>query len=637
MALNASPSNVTGHTLSSTSIFVSWGQVPFLHRNGVILSYTVTYRALPSGSSQTKNVTAPANQTTLTGLNEYTNYSITVFASTSKGGGNQSTPIVVITDEDKPNAPPSNVIGHNASSTSIFVSWRQLPFLDQNGVILSYTVSYRALPSGSSQTKKVLAPANQTTLTGLNKYTYYSITVFASTSKGGGSQSTLIVVITDEDTPSAAPVSLQGHSKSSTSIFVTWGQVPPSDQNGVLLSYTVSYKEACNGSTQTVLVTVDEPTNSTSLKSLNEYTNYSITVFASTIKGGGIVSAPIFVITDQDKPKAPPSNVNGHNASSTSIFVSWGQVPFPDQNGVIVSYTVAYRALPSGSTQTKTVTAPRSQTTLTDLNEYTNYSITLFASTSKGDGNQSTPIVVITDEDKPNAPPSNVIGHNASSTSIFVSWRQVPFLDQNGVILSYTVTYRWLPSGSSQTKKVLAPANQTTLTDLNKYTYYSITVFASTSKGGGNQSTPILVITDEDKPNAPPSNVIRLKVSSTRISVQWDQVPAQDQNGVILSYTIAYRALPSGSTQTKTVTAPRSQTTLTGLHEYTNYSITVFASTSKGGGNESTPIVVITDEDSKFVITEFGCRFVLHFIDVIIHDVIRRECDVWLCDGNVII
>ena len=45
-------------------------------------------------------MTTPANQATLTGLNEYTNYSITVFASTSKGGGNQSKPRVVITDED---------------------------------------------------------------------------------------------------------------------------------------------------------------------------------------------------------------------------------------------------------------------------------------------------------------------------------------------------------------------------------------------------------------------------------------------------------------------------------------------------------------------------------------------------------
>ena len=98
--------------------------------------------------------------------------------------------------------------------------------------------------------------------------------------------------------PSAAPVSLQGHNKSSTSIFVTWGQVPASDQNGVILSYTVSYKEASNGSAQRV--TVDEPTNSTTLNGLNEYTNYIITVLASTIKGAGIVSAPIFVITDED-------------------------------------------------------------------------------------------------------------------------------------------------------------------------------------------------------------------------------------------------------------------------------------------------------------------------------------------------
>ena len=83
--------------------------------------------------------------------------------------------------------------------------------------------------------------------------------------------------------------------------------------------------------------------------------------------------------------------------------------------------------------------------------------------------------------------------------------------------------------------------------------------------------------------------------------VSWGQVPLLDQNGVIVSYTITYRALPSGSTLTKIVTAPASQTTLSGLNEYTYYNITVFASTLKGRGRESTPIVVITDEDSKFV------------------------------------
>ena len=68
----------------------------------------------------------------------------------------------------------------------------------------------------------------------------------------------------------------------------------------------------------------------------------------------------------------------------------------------------------------------------------------------------------------------------------------------------------------------------------------------------------------------------------------------------MLSYTVTYTALSDGSPKTKVVIAPTMQATLTGLHEYTNYSITVFASTAKGDGNVSTPIMVVTDEDSKF-------------------------------------
>ena len=77
------------------------------------------------------------------------------------------------------------------------------------------------------------------------------------------------------------------------------------------------------------------------------------------------------------------------------------------------------------------------------------------------------------------------------------------------------------------------------------------------------------------------------------------EVPADDQNGIILSYTVTYKTLPNGIEQTKNVTAPTTEATLTNLNEYTNYSITVFASTAKGAGNVSAAIIVITDEDSK--------------------------------------
>ena len=99
---------------------------------------------------------------------------------------------------------------------------------------------------------------------------------------------------------------------------------------------------------------------------------------------------------------------------------------------------------------------------------------------------------------EPNAPPANVQGHNTSSTSIWVDWESVAVAYQNGIILTYTVTYRALPAGILQTAKVRAPSTQVTLRGLKKYTNYSIFVFASTAKGDGNASDPITVTTDED-------------------------------------------------------------------------------------------------------------------------------------------
>ena len=107
------------------------------------------------------------------------------------------------------------------------------------------------------------------------------------------------------------------------------------------------------------------------------------------------------------------------------------------------------------------------------------------------------------------------------------------------------------------------------------------------------------------EPNAPPSDVQGHNISSTSIQVQWGNVPAADQNGVILRYTVTYKVIPDGSLLTKEVSAPTMQATLTGLSEYTAYSVTVSASTSKGVGPASEPIIVITDQDSKFSETLF--------------------------------
>ena len=99
------------------------------------------------------------------------------------------------------------------------------------------------------------------------------------------------------------------------------------------------------------------------------------------------------------EPNAAPANVQGQNTSSTSILVGWGKVPVADENGIVLSYTVTYTALPSGIPRTVVVSVPTTNVILRGLEEYKNYSILVFASTVKGEGNASDPIIVTTDED----------------------------------------------------------------------------------------------------------------------------------------------------------------------------------------------------------------------------------------------
>ena len=87
--------------------------------------------------------------------------------------------------------------------------------------------------------------------------------------------------------------------------------------------------------------------------------------------------------------------------------------------------------------------------------------------------------------------------------------------------------------------------------------------------------------------------------SSTSILVKWDEVPAYQQNGIITGYTITYWSQTENDNGNVPAGHNDRQKELTGLKEFVNYNITVFASTVKGDGPASDPIVVRTDQDSK--------------------------------------
>ena len=82
----------------------------------------------------------------------------------------------------------------------------------------------------------------------------------------------------------------------------------------------------------------------------------------------------------------------------------------------------------------------------------------------------------------------------------------------------------------------------------------------------------------------------------------WDEVPADQQNGIITGYTITYHSETENQSGNVQVNGSVRQTDLTNLKEYVNYNITVFASTLKGDGPASSPVIVVrTDQDSKYL------------------------------------
>ena len=97
-----SPQNVTAMSLSSTSINVTWEEVPPIDRNGMITMYEVLYEPLEtfgqlsSGTGNTTDLFILLDE-----LHPFVNYSISVRAYTSVGSGPYSDVVVETTQEDR--------------------------------------------------------------------------------------------------------------------------------------------------------------------------------------------------------------------------------------------------------------------------------------------------------------------------------------------------------------------------------------------------------------------------------------------------------------------------------------------------------------------------------------------------------
>ena len=201
------------------------------------------------------------------------------------------------------------------------------------------------------------------------------------------------------------------------------------------------------------------------------------------------------------------------SSTTTSLTISWAL----EEGVTATSYSISYSATDTDCfTDSNTIPDIAGSETLyrlDDLEEGTEYSITVTA-TITGGGSQQDMAVATTmavcecismqsnllllslflTHTAPSAPPSSVRVSVASSTAISVQWGPVePCADQNGPITGYSVRYGVMGSGELNTADVDGGSVMTTtLSNLSPSTAYSIEVAAVNDGGTGEYSEPLI-------------------------------------------------------------------------------------------------------------------------------------------------
>jgi len=248
----------------------------------------------------------------------------------------------------------------STGSRVVAVSWTA--GFDGNSDILNYTVEISennqsftdAKCQGlSSSTCVVSSSSTSASLEGLLPWTAYYVRVFATNAVGHSNKSSVVNTTTDEEVPSVA-ASFIVTVVSSTAVNVSWQMLTKEEARGAILGYHILHEKTGSGTKENQTVHGKE-TTSFLVTSLDEFTSYQFSMQAFNSKGVSNESAAVEKTTDEDKPTAPPEDIEVTTKTSQSISLKWTTVPDGYKNGIIIGYRVIYQALPNGRSFSFTV------------------------------------------------------------------------------------------------------------------------------------------------------------------------------------------------------------------------------------------------------------------------------------------
>lgn len=283
------------------------------------------------------------------------------------------------------------------------------------------------------------------------------------------------------------------------------------------------------------------------------------------------------------KPDAPTAVVATSLGKPDSVDVAW-QAPALTRPA-IQSFTVYW----SGGQATCGADAGHCE--VGPLNPGTEYTFSVSATNSEGEGPKSSPSAGITPDVEPDTPGSPTVAW-AAPGSVTVSW-QAP--DNRGSALaSYLVT-----ASNSQQKTVAAGSTTTTFTDLDPDTEVSFTVRATNSTGKSSQdSAPSRSLYPSATTLAPTGLTLTPGKDGgglRTITVSWDQ--AQKRGDPADSYLVTVNGA------TSTVTAPTTTYVISNVRDGQGYAVSVKARNHVGDSDSSESQSLTTSPDGADVVS----------------------------------
>lgn len=311
------------------------------------------------------------------------------------------------------------------------------------------------------------------------------------------------------------------------------------------------------------------------------------------------------------EPPEAPVNLTIVEKKSRSVLLSWAK-PF-DGHSTLVSYIIEYQNITGdlrGPIKNITVTGQALTAILDGLRPSFLYNIRIRANNSIGLGSPSHQVAAKLLEEAPSGPPLDVEVKAIGSQKLQVTWKSPAMEYRNGVILRYFVSFKETKE-NTQFQVMTKDVDPTDvyedddiiailITNLNKFTQYTVNVKASNKEGMGPASLDIQVFTLEDVPSQPPEAVQATELSSQSIKVVWAPPPLFTLHGILQGYKVIFKPVRKDEDETDAniVMSTNLEIIIDNLEKFTNYSIQVLAFTRKGEGVRSSPLYVRTMEDA---------------------------------------